>query len=60
MDGQYLAIMVDGAPASWEARALHINSLREPYNAYEFDHLPAGWHVEGLGVDTGPDIRQRR
>ncbi|BCI87867.1 hypothetical protein NIIDMKKI_30730 [Mycobacterium kansasii] len=67
VDGKYLAIMVDGVPASWEARALHINSLREPYNAYEFDHLPTGWHVEvsevapGVGqpgVDTGSDIRQ--
>ncbi|VBA39690.1 Outer membrane channel protein CpnT [Mycobacterium attenuatum] len=53
VDGKYLAIMVDGVPASWEARALHINSLREPYNAYEFDHLPTGWHVEVSEVAPG-------
>lgn len=53
VDGKYLAIMVDGVPASWEARALHVNSLREPYNAYEFDHLPTGWHVEVSEVAPG-------
>ncbi|MDO2352569.1 hypothetical protein QRB31_05115 [Mycobacterium avium subsp. hominissuis] len=28
--------MEDGEPASWEERALHVNSLRDPYNAYTF------------------------
>src|SRR6185312_5563410 len=27
IDGKYLAVIEDGQPASWEARALHVNSL---------------------------------
>ncbi|WP_264056051.1 glycohydrolase toxin TNT-related protein [Mycobacterium nebraskense] len=52
-DGKYLAIMEDGQPASWEERALHVNSLREPYNAYTFDHLPDGWTIEVSEVAPG-------
>lgn len=52
-DGKYLAVMEDGQPASWEERALHVNSLREPYNAYTFDHLPDGWTIEVSEVAPG-------
>ncbi|GAB4681914.1 hypothetical protein [Mycobacterium avium] len=31
--------MEDGEPASWEERALHVNSLRDPYNAYTVEEL---------------------
>lgn len=45
-DGKYLAVMEDGHAASWEERALHVNSLRDPYNAYTLDHLPDGWTIQ--------------
>ncbi len=52
-DGKYLAVMEGGEPASWEERALHVNSVREPYNAYTFDHLPDGWTIEVSEVAPG-------
>lgn len=59
VDGKYLAVMEHGQPASWEERALHVNSLRDPYHAYTFDHLPDKWTIEvsevapGLGQNGG-------
>lgn len=59
VDGKYLAVMEQGQPASWEERALHVNSLRDPYHAYTFDHLPDEWTIEvsevapGLGQNGG-------
>ncbi|WP_394335591.1 hypothetical protein, partial [Mycobacterium avium] len=32
--------MEDSEPASWEERALHVDSLRDPYNAYSFVSRP--------------------
>jgi hypothetical protein len=32
--GKYLAVMEDGRAAAWEERGLHVDSLREPYDAY--------------------------
>ncbi len=52
-DGKYLGVMEHGQPAAWEERALHVNSLREPYNAYTFDHLPDGWTIEASEVAPG-------
>ena len=52
-DGKYLAIMEDGIPASWEERALHVNSLSDPYHAYTFESLPDGWQVEVSEVAPG-------
>ena len=52
-DGKYLAVMEDGQPASWEQRALHVNSLRDPYNAYTFGKLPEGWTIEVSEVAPG-------
>ncbi|MBV8455138.1 MAG: TNT domain-containing protein [Acetobacteraceae bacterium] len=51
--GKYLAVMEDGVPASWEARALHVNSLGEPYNSYTLKTLPSGWQVEVSEVAPG-------
>ncbi|WP_232003669.1 glycohydrolase toxin TNT-related protein [Mycobacterium sp. 1465703.0] len=59
VDGKYLAVTEHGQPASWEGRALHVNSLRDPYHAYTFDHLPDKWTIEvsevapGLGQNGG-------
>jgi hypothetical protein len=51
--------MEHGQPAAWEERALHVNSLRDPYRTYTFDHLPDKWTIEvsevapGLGQNGG-------
>lgn len=52
-DGKYLAVMQDGQAASWEQRALHVNSLHDPYHAYAFDHLPDNWTIEVSEVAPG-------
>jgi hypothetical protein len=52
-DGKYLAVMEGGQPASWEQRALHVDSLRDPYNAYRFGDLPDGWTIEVSEVAPG-------
>lgn len=52
-DGKYLAVMQDGHAASWEQRALHVNSLQDPYHAYTFDHLPDKWTIEVSEVAPG-------
>ena len=51
-DGKYLAVMEDGQPASWEQRALHVNSLPE-HHAYTFGQLPEGWTIEVSEVAPG-------
>jgi hypothetical protein len=51
--GKYLAIMENGQAGSWEQRALHINSLRDPYHAYAFGELPDGWSIEVSEVAPG-------
>lgn len=53
VDGKYLAVMEHGQPASWEERALHVNSLRDPYHSYTFDHLPDKWTIEVSEVSPG-------
>ena len=45
--------MQDGLPASWEQRALHVNSLSDPYAAYTFGRLPDGWTIEVSEVAPG-------
>ncbi|RAU93654.1 hypothetical protein DQP58_16010 [Mycobacterium colombiense] len=52
-DGKYLAVMQEGQAASWEQRALHVNSLHDPHNAYTFDHLPDKWTIEVSEVAPG-------
>jgi hypothetical protein len=52
-DGKYLAVMEDGQPASWEQRALHVSSLRDPYHSYTFGQLPEGWSIEVSEVAPG-------
>jgi hypothetical protein len=52
-DGKFLAVMESGQPASWEERALHVDSLRDPYNAYTFGDLPEGWTIEVSEVAPG-------
>jgi Tuberculosis necrotizing toxin len=52
-NGRYLAVMEDGEPASWEQRALHVDSLRDPYHAYTFGDLPEGWTIEVSEVAPG-------
>ncbi|BBY20123.1 glycohydrolase toxin TNT-related protein [Mycobacterium stomatepiae] len=51
--GKYLAVMEDGRPASWEERALHVNSLSDPYHSYVLENLPGGWKVEVSEVAPG-------
>jgi hypothetical protein len=51
--GKYLAVMEDGQAASWEQRALHVSSLRDPYHAYTFGDLPDGWTIEVSEVAPG-------
>ncbi|MDI3313435.1 MAG: glycohydrolase toxin TNT-related protein [Mycobacterium sp.] len=43
--------MADGKPASWEQRALHVDSLSQPYHAYVLDHLPEGYRIEVSEVE---------
>ncbi|ORW78091.1 hypothetical protein AWC26_01005 [Mycobacterium shimoidei] len=52
-DGAYLAVMKDGVPASWEERAMHVDSLGDPRNAYRIDRLPDGWRIEVSEVAPG-------
>ncbi|WP_172799570.1 TNT domain-containing protein [Mycobacterium sp. IS-3022] len=51
-NGGYLAAVEHGKPASWEGRALHVNSLCDPYNAYRLDpdKVPTGWTIEASEV----------
>ncbi|OBI57070.1 hypothetical protein A5705_20075 [Mycobacterium sp. E787] len=51
--GKYLAVMEDGIPAFWEGRALHVDSLAQPYNAYVFKSLPENWMIEVSEVAPG-------
>lgn len=51
--GKYLAVVEDGQPASWEERALHVPSLRDPYHVYGFVWLPDGWTIEVSEVAPG-------
>lgn len=57
--GKYFGVIEDGRPASWEERAMHANSLRDPYSTFTVDHLPEGWRIEiseiapGLGQPGG-------
>jgi hypothetical protein len=52
-EGKYLAVMEDGHPASWEQRALHVDSLRDPYHPYTLTRLPDGWTIEVSEVAPG-------
>ncbi|WP_406815487.1 glycohydrolase toxin TNT-related protein [Mycobacterium sp. M23085] len=52
-NGQYLAVMEGGQPAWWEERALHVSSLRDPYNAYSLGQLPEDWSIEVSQVAPG-------
>jgi hypothetical protein len=51
--GTYLAVMEHGQPASWEERALHVNSLRDPYSTYTLSQLPEKWSIEVSEVEPG-------
>jgi hypothetical protein len=51
--GKYLAVMEDSQPASWEQRALHVDSLCDPYRAYTLGDLPEGWTIEVSEVAPG-------
>ncbi|RIT44435.1 DUF4237 domain-containing protein [Mycobacteroides abscessus] len=51
--GSYLGLMENGRPASWEERALHIDSLRSPYSAFTLDRLPSGWTIEASEIAPG-------
>jgi hypothetical protein len=52
-NGSYLAVVENGAPAPWENRSLHVNSLSDPYNAYNILKLPEGWTIEVSEVQPG-------
>ncbi|MGH3638623.1 MAG: TNT domain-containing protein, partial [Mycobacterium sp.] len=47
VDGDYLAVMPDGAPAPFEDRSLPIYNLTQPYHQYVLSgSLPDGWTLE--------------
>jgi hypothetical protein len=47
LDGDYLALMPDGVPATFEERSLPIYNLTQPYSQYNLaGHLPPDWSVE--------------
>lgn len=52
-EGAYLAVVENGQPASWEGRALHVNSLGDPYHTYTLSNLPDGWTIEVSEVAPG-------
>lgn len=52
-DGGYLGLMENGRAASWEERALHVDSLREPYSTFALDNLPPGWKIEVSEIAPG-------
>ncbi|MCF6387605.1 TNT domain-containing protein [Mycobacterium sp. MBM] len=46
-EGDYLAVMPDGVPATFEQRSLPIYSLTQPYFQFEMGgELPRGWTIE--------------
>jgi Tuberculosis necrotizing toxin len=45
-DGKYLGVMEDGKFASWEGRAMHVDSLGKPLHSYTIAQLPDGWKIE--------------
>jgi len=45
-DGKYLGVVEDEKFASWERRAMHVDSLGKPLHSYTIDNLPEGWQVE--------------
>jgi hypothetical protein len=45
-NGKYLGVMENGKFASWEARAMHVDSLGKPLNSYTIEHLPDEWKIE--------------
>lgn len=47
VDGDYLGLMPDGLPATFEQRSLPIYNLTQPYHQYLLSgDLPTGWRVE--------------
>lgn len=47
IDGEYLGLMPDGVPATFEQRSLPIYNLTQPYHQYLLSgELPTGWRVE--------------
>lgn len=58
-DGKYLGLAPNGERATWEERALHVKSLRDPLFDYTLEYLPSGWEIEiseiapGLGQPGG-------
>lgn len=51
--GKYLGVMVDGHPASWEQRAMHVDSLKDSYSTFALQSLPAGWKIEISEIAPG-------
>jgi hypothetical protein len=44
--GKYLALMDDGAPATFSQRGLSVDNLAKPYGQYGFTgNLPHGWNI---------------
>ena len=47
IDGDYLAVMPEGLPASFEQRSLPNYNLTQPYHQYILSgDLPTGWQIE--------------
>ncbi|MEZ0363590.1 alpha/beta hydrolase [Mycobacterium sp. pUA109] len=51
--GKYLGVMEGGHPASWEQRAMHVDSLKDPYSTFTLQDLPAGWKIEVSEIAPG-------
>ena len=45
--GVFMSFKIDGEPATFDQRALSLDSLAKPYHEYELTgYLPDGWHIE--------------
>ena len=45
--GAFMSFKIDGEPATFDQRALSLDSLAKPYHEYELTgYLPDGWHIE--------------
>lgn len=51
--GRYLGVMMKETPASWEERAMHVDSLKEKYSMFTLRDLPSGWKIEVSEIAPG-------
>lgn len=52
-NGSYLGLMEDGRHAPWEARAMHVDSLRDSLQTFRLSNLPENWTIEVSRIGPG-------